>query len=66
MPSQWINIETCPIKKRVAEKHNSFRIMPSYAIIGYPSAILIGDPSKGHLRSPGVTNGFLPITGDMK
>ena len=27
---------------------------------------LIGDPSEGHLRSPRVTNGFLPITGDRK
>ena len=27
---------------------------------------LIGDPSEGHLRSPRVTNGFLPITGDKK
>ena len=24
----------------------------------------IGGPSEGHLRSPGVTNGFLPIAGD--
>ena len=27
---------------------------------------LIGDPSEGYLRSPRVTNGFLPITGDRK
>ena len=27
---------------------------------------LIGDPSEGHLKSPRVTNGFLPITGDRK
>ena len=27
---------------------------------------LIGDPSEGHLRSPRVNNGFLPITGDRK
>ena len=27
---------------------------------------LIGDSSEGHLKSPRVTNGFLPITGDRK
>ena len=68
MISQWRVIEIRP--NRTTRIRNAQFFQDHAIIVHYLLTIhmqfLIVDPSKGHLRSPGITNGFLPITGDRK
>ena len=63
--SQWRNTEIRPIKKKTHMKCTIISVSCHHRpFLTIHMQFLIGDPSEGHLRSLGVTNGFLSISGE--